>query len=149
MSASDERVLRDCRQCGAKPGERHDGCDIARCVSTGFQFIQCAGELHIHQGREYGEHEGPCHEDIWTGEWPGAAECREYGFWSYFNTRDEQYRTGGGPFLADHPVGWVQVEPDDEYLMQWATEDLNRLMVECVWDRGLQKFVPRAPGGSI
>jgi hypothetical protein len=56
----------------------------------------------------------------WTGEWPGAGECREYGFWCV-----------GPP--------WKSVPANTP----GATEDLNRLYTECIWDPEQQKMVRR------
>lgn len=102
-----------CRDCGVLPGMQHDqGCDVARCISTGEQWIQCPGEEHEYHGRVYGEHEGLCLPEIWTGTWPGEAEAIEFGWYSYF----------------DH--GWVRSGADHP----GASPDLNRLhMGECEW----------------
>ena len=36
------RPLRNCGDCGAKPGELHDrGCDVERCLLCGGQAIGC------------------------------------------------------------------------------------------------------------
>jgi hypothetical protein len=62
----------------------------------------------------------------WTGEYPGTAECREYGFWAVF-----------GPGLSPPQVGWVAVPAGTP----GATEDLNRLARECRWDADKQRWV--------
>ena len=54
----------------------------------------------------------------WSGEYPGAAECREYGFWCV------------GPPWREVPEG-----------VPGAPEDLNRLLSTCRWDQQAQKFV--------
>lgn len=105
--------LRSCNDCGAQPGTSHeDGCDIARCMETGLQRIQ----------HDCGPHCDTClcqscDDDIWTGEWPGVAECREYGWYSFF-----------GPDYGQ--TGWIRCAPDHPA----ATEDLNRLQTECTWN---------------
>jgi hypothetical protein len=106
----------NCPQCDVAPGQEHGWCDIARCKSTGFQLMQCEGERHEYDGREYGEHEGRCGPSVWTGLWPGVEECRT--------------------------LGWF-TEPDSPHGVR---EDLNRLAVAefqgiVVWDKSLQKFV--------
>lgn len=59
---------RRCPGCGVLPHYEHDdGCDVARCQETGFQRLTCH-EDHA------------CGHDIWTGEWPGVAECIEFGW---------------------------------------------------------------------
>lgn len=60
----------------------------------------------------------------WSGIWPGKLECREYGFWC------------AGPPWVPVPAG-----------TPGATENLNRLYTECVWDVEKQRFVlpPKLP----
>lgn len=102
-----------CHDCHAKPGEPHDdGCDTARCLQTGGQRLACA-KRHDH-GR-----------DIWTGMWPGEAECREFGWFSRFTER-----------------GWERCAED----APGAGPDLNRLRTgEAQWDRKVRRWVlPRA-----
>lgn len=99
----------NCPDCAVPPGSLHaDGCDVARCATTGRQRLQCD------------------HDDcntVWTGLWPGDAECIEYGWWTRW--------TGHG---------WEECGPDDE----GAQSDLNRLTNPAVtrWDRERQRFVP-------
>ena len=72
-----------CPDCQVEPGNRHiSGCDVARCRSTGDQHLMCSGEEHEYNGRWYGEHEGPCETDRWTGEWPGVEFCRRMGWYT-------------------------------------------------------------------
>lgn len=110
-----------CPECGVDPGLRHeDGCDVARCSATGEQWIQCGGELHMFSGREYGEHEGQCLPDIWTGTWPGEAEAIEFGWYVYFDH-------GWHQCTADHPG---------------AEPDLNRINAAYLtWDRARERWV--------
>lgn len=101
-----------CQDCGAQPGEPHaDGCDVARCHQTGLQRLSCL-EDHDH-GR-----------DIWTGTWPGAAECGEFGWYAAFSP----------------DAGWLRCGPDEP----GAMPDLNRLYSlsgEAVWDREQLRWV--------
>lgn len=141
-----------CRDCGAAVGQPHlAGCDIARCLWTGGQRIQCgqslaadccrviraaggeelANELADYLGLENPEHD--CGEDVWTGEWPGDAECREYGFWCYW-----------GPDMGEQ--GWVRCGPpgsDPDVPFTIVREDLNRLLSECAWDSQAKRWVRR------
>lgn len=71
---SDVPVLTDCFDCGVTPGGAHEGgCDIARCHATGGQRLGCPGSHDLDGVRI------SCHPDVWSGLWPGEAECREYG----------------------------------------------------------------------
>lgn len=100
-----------CPDCAALPGEKHkEHCDVERCPHCGFQFLSCECSP------------SDAERMPWTGEWPGVAECREYGLWCR---------------MVPGKQGWQPCEKDDP----GATEDMNRLYVEYEWDRELQKFV--------
>lgn len=65
----------------------------------------------------------------WTGEYPGCAECREFGWFT--------------KLIPDQ--GWVECSKDDPE----ATENLSRLYFEAVWDVDRQRFVrSNHPNGS-
>jgi hypothetical protein len=87
--------LRDCGDCAVKPGEPHtDGCDVARCVVTGYQRLACTGH-----------HD--CGRNIWTGIWPGEAECREFG-WLRASGHPDLNRLHSGEAEWDRKAGrWV------------------------------------------
>ncbi len=111
-----KKKLEDCPDCDVAPGEQHDGdCDVARCVLCGKQSISC-------------DHDGSL-PDVWTGEWPGKAECREFGLWCI---RKRRVRRWGDR------IGYVVVP----VTTPGASEDLNRLREpEFEWSRDLQKWV--------
>lgn len=112
---------RNCPDCAVAVGEQHDSdCDVARCLATGMQRIQCDGRDERYP---FAVHD--CGFDAWTGEWPGSAECREFGWWV-------QDRCAEG-------FGWVRCAPD----APGATEDLNRLAVDAVWSREQARWVLR------
>lgn len=97
-------TLRACGDCGVPPGTAHiDGCDVARCMATGEQRLQC-----------YLDHD--CGADVWTGQWPGDAECQEFGWWVQDRCAEG---LGFVPCAADAPG---------------AVEDLNRLVYDAEWD---------------
>lgn len=104
-----------CPDCGAVIDEPHDdACDVARCLATGMQRLLCSGDEH-------------CGQDIWSGLWPGEAECAEYGWWAYFE---------GGP-AGETGTGWVRCGPDHPD----AVPDLNRLILDCRWDQVRGRWV--------
>jgi hypothetical protein len=108
-----------CGDCGVQPGQPHDdGCDVARCLATGGQRLSCGG---CDNEPPYAGHD--CGADVWTGLWPGAAECVEYGRYSYFVPNQ----------------GWLPCGPDHP----GARPDLNRLVVCCDWDREARRWVRR------
>ena len=106
--------MQTCPDCGVKPGKKHTSdCDVARCSECGFQRLSCGHEKG-NGGR-------------WSGEWPGLAECREYGLYSRFGANG--WETG----LAASDEG--------------ASEDLNTLVTmgargELVWNK--KRWVKKA-----
>jgi hypothetical protein len=91
------RLRSNCPDCGAEVGERHrQGCDIERCSVCFGQRLLCECEGH-----------DPIVE-AWSGEWPGAAECRALGWWA----------------VRVPDQGWRPCPPGTP----GSTEDLNRLI---------------------
>jgi len=103
-----------CPDCDAGIGElHHDRCDVARCATIGSQrLLRCASVTGCNSDPRI-----DC-RTAWSGLWPGAAECREYGWYA-----------SGPP--------WTPCSADTP----GAIEDLNRLLVECEWDPSAQRFV--------
>lgn len=104
-----------CRNCGAEPGQYHQrDCDVERCPFCGHQLITCDCE------------EKPTLDDRmpWSGEFPGIAECREFGLWAKLNPN--------GP-------GWIPCDFSDPD----AHEDLNTLMGTFHWDRLEKRWRPK------
>jgi hypothetical protein len=66
-----------CPDCGVIPGQRHDdGCDVSRCPECGMQALRCKTDVLLgHIGSEPAQ-------SVWTGEWPGIAECREFDWYT-------------------------------------------------------------------
>lgn len=64
------RTLRDCPDCGVKPGQPHEeGCDVERCSSCGGQRLSDWNHCEDHD---------PLFSR-WTGIWPGELEAQYLG----------------------------------------------------------------------
>jgi len=117
LRKENKRMNTTCHDCGVQPGQLHArGCDVERCPYCGGQLIFCSCKDPPGCGI-------PDDDRIpWTGEWPGEAECREFGWYAKRNI--------GGP-------GWEPCQPDEP----GAHPDLNRLHIEAVWDRERKRWV--------
>ena len=104
-----------CPDCAVSIGEDHKpNCDVERCPACGFQRLSC----------DCTEDETRGLKNIpWSGEFPGKAECREYGLYAR--------RIPG-------TIGWTPCDKGDE----GATEDLNSLYTGRVWNKQRQKWIP-------
>lgn len=118
-----------CPDCGAALNEAHlDGCDVARCALTGHQRLM--HEIQRDGARDVGEpipaeYDHDCGHDLWFGFWPGIEDCRRLNLWCV-----------GPP--------WTPCDPGTE----GATEDLNRLPVEGVWNPEAFRWEPRQGAGT-
>src|SRR4051812_38524179 len=108
-----------CPRCGAEPGQLHAlDCDVEPCPYCGCHPFGCACPGN---GLDF----VPMDDRMpWTGEWPGEAECREFGWYCRW---------------APGAHAWVRCGPN----APGATEDLNRLRREARWDRLQKRWVRR------
>src|SRR5262249_17033068 len=121
ITKQESRVLSECHDCGVKPGQYHQlGCDVELCPRCGGQLLMCLIGCCFEFDKN--EPDPPPQDDreIWTGEWPGSQECREFGWFS----RE----------VLDN--GWQRCEADTP----GALPDLNRLQTEADWDRRDKRF---------
>jgi hypothetical protein len=127
-----------CPDCAVSPGEPHEGdCDVARCLFDGGQRLSCGVmddvlefvSLDLSDGSTgfipQAQRTHDCGLDVWTGEWPGVAACREFGWWV-------QDRCSEG-------LGWAPCAPDAPDAMP----DLNRLSLDARWSREQTRWVLR------
>lgn len=126
-----------CPDCQVSTGVPHeDGCDVARCLRFGEQRLmhEMSGGRPVVIGLGDGQfafatpgdvHD--CGRDVWAGEWPGVAECWEFGWWAYF--------------VPNGDPSWRQCGPDDP----GAVPDLNRLARDARWDAPAGRWQRREP----
>lgn len=94
------QVKANCPDCSAPTGTAHlPGCDVERCSVCGQQRLRCVFETGGCAG-----HDGLA--EAWSGEWPGADECRRRGWYAV------RAEIGWRPCARDTPC---------------AIPDLNRL----------------------
>jgi hypothetical protein len=130
---------RHCPDCGVAPNDPHtDHCDVARCLASGGQRLQCELDVSVLEElfhapvQKAAPHD--CGQDVWTGEWPGVAECVEFGWYSYFRE----------PAPGERYGEWVRRDANHRL----ARADLNRLHLEAVWDPERRRFVQRESVGD-
>lgn len=108
---TDKEPWIECPDCGvAESVEHDDGCDVARCLATGLSRLGC-------------DVQHDCGRDVWSGRWPGDAECEEFGWWAVFIPN-------GNPSWRPCPPG-----------TPGAVSDLNRLVTEASWDAEQRRWV--------
>ena len=111
-SPLERQVRPHCPDCEVAIGKQHkDGCDVERCPDCGGQYISCDCELKPLPHKRL----------PWDGHWPGAQECREFGWYAR--------RVPGR--------GWIACAATDT----GASENLNRLVAEARWDADAGRFV--------
>ena len=104
------KPLAPCPECGALPGQLHlKSCHIEACPECGRQLLSCGCR------QPKGKDRIP-----WAGEWPGEAECREFGWFAKLIPGK----------------GWVSCQALDAR----ASPDLWRLYRDAEWDRTARRF---------
>ena len=105
-----------CPDCGVPVGSLHEiGCDIERCPHCGGQALSC----DCVRDTEWYRLRKP-----WTGQWPGVAECRFFGWYAKFVEGS----------------GWVRCGKDEP----GAVEDLNRYQLWIMKDMKTKSRIARA-----
>ncbi len=131
-----------CPDCQVLINEEHtEGCDVARCLAYGSQRLLCQpGARMVVRGYlptggvdvDWEQDGHDCGRDVWSGRWPGEAECEEFGWWAVF-------------VLYGNP-SWEPCSLDTP----GAVLDLNRLVVEARWDAAARRWVlPERPSRSV
>jgi len=101
-----------CPDCAAQPGMLHKlGCDVEKCPECGWQYISC----------DCPAEETTAPRLLWSGEWPGIRECREFGWYSKLVSGR----------------GWVSCDKSEP----GASESLNRLAVDATWDKEKGRYI--------
>jgi hypothetical protein len=118
--------LEDCSECGAWPGDYHSlGCDGETCPYCGAPLIHCLVAGWCDLAVKDTPWPPPLDDRIpWSGEWPGEAECRFFGWWVQPHGKN----------------GWRRCKEGD----RGAMPDYDRLYSECEWDRMEKAFIPRS-----
>ncbi|TDB79613.1 hypothetical protein [Micromonospora sp. KC721] len=95
----DEELLRgSCPACEAGIGKTHaDDCDVAECLACGLKRMHCPSSAA--KGHDPGR-------AVWTGDWPGHRECRQFGWHIRWDADAGQWKRcapdvpGSGPDLT-------------------------------------------------
>lgn len=95
-------------------------------ATTGTQHGRCDIARCAEHGIQLTQCPPACESDRWTGYWAGVLEAVEFGFFTYFVPNGNPKWQPCGP---EHPE---------------ARPDLNRILVECVWDPTTQRYVQHA-----
>lgn len=104
-------ILSSCPRCGVRPGNKHKrSCSAEQCSNCGHQYFCCGCPPCLRTPRL-----------TWTGDLPGVAECRRFGF-----------------LVKLVPgKGYVPCDKDDPD----AEPDMNRLFREARWDPAARRFI--------
>jgi len=121
-------LIPECPDCAAPIGHAHrPGCDVAICPHTGERQFHHAIDTTADAATGNPTQPHTCGEDLWTGEYPGAAEAREFGWWCRAANPEDLPLIGWIPCPADHPD---------------AVLDLHRVAAHAIWDAAARRWRP-------
>lgn len=104
-----------CPVCAVKAGTPHKlGCAVERCAACGLQRSGCMCNKTIDMAYRRNK------RLPWTGEFPGIAECRQYGLYCRLTS-----------------AGWEECKATDV----GASPNLVKLACVGTWDRKQGRFV--------
>lgn len=97
------------------------------CSSCGVAFgvrhrVACDVARCATHGSQFAQHLPSCRPTVWTGYFPATLEAVEFDYFCYWDTDLNAWV----PCSAGHPN---------------AMPDLNRVVIECEWDRTTERFV--------
>ena len=132
-----EDVPNRCYDCGIASGMKHKyGCAIEICPLCAEQALSCSCQ----RNDEWVRRRAP-----WTGEWPGIAECREFGWYVRYvpgqgMVRCDKDDTGATADLARFSAWFNQQaggsEDNEKRVKRKLTQlELNRLAIQEIADK--------------
>ena len=119
MLLGEDDQPKTCNDCGAEPGEEHQGCcDVERCplCRNGNQAMCCDIHAYNEERPDDFNPEWENIREVWTGFWPGELEARAMNWWSRCTPWPGQKY---GPYVdcpPDHPDASPDLNRYSSYL---------------------------------
>jgi hypothetical protein len=154
-------VSKICHDCYVLPGKKHEqGCDVEHCMLCGHQAI-CCDCIYVVNGIDPSTLEqthpeiyenGPTDElwvkydeavaaiggpEIWTGEFVGSAECREFGWYNrWLDAEHTRWETCKAEAEGARPALDRLSESEASGLISWSREKRRWMKSEGVAAHG-------------